>query len=156
MTDTPRRLRQAAAAAMLPTAVIAADLLIRHRYLANLTAKGARNYLLSIPFELLLLFALLWPLSRLGKWRWPAAAVAALALATVQVVAYGHYAYFGVLPNVTSLDYLWDNAHYALSLMTLSLRWYHVAAWAGMGIGYAALIRWLAGEFRRWSARPRR
>ena len=107
---------------LFPLLMYIIDLIVRLKYLKILDATGLINFSLSFLYEALLYISFLWLISFLKKSRKYAVILFAVFIALLQLLVYGHYFYFGVLPNNYSINYLFDHFHDALTLTVESLR----------------------------------
>ncbi len=107
---------------LFPLLVYLIDFLIRFKYLVILDRIGLVNYSLSLLYETLFYISVLWLISFTKKSRKYALILFAVFIALLQLLVYGHYFYFGVLPNNYSINYLFDHFHDALTLTVESLR----------------------------------
>lgn len=98
------------------------DFIIRFEYLKILNTTGFINYSLSFVYEALLYTFLLWLISCIKKSRKSLVVLFVFFLTSLQLLVYGHYFYFGVLPNNYSINYSFDHFHDALTLTVESLR----------------------------------
>lgn len=111
---------------IFPFYVYLSDLIIRYNYLKVLDAKGITNFSISLLFELLLAFSILYLVSLFGKKRMIAIGFLTFLFTTIQILVYGHYYYFGVLPNNYSINYLFRNPSDSLALITGSIDWFNI------------------------------
>ncbi|MDP3148948.1 MAG: sulfatase-like hydrolase/transferase [Ignavibacteria bacterium] len=107
---------------LFPSIVFLMDFIIRFEYLKILNTAGFINYSLSFVYEALLYVFLLWLISLVKKSRKYVVICFAVFIAVLQLLVYGHYFYFGVLPNNYSINYLFDHFHDSLTLTIESLR----------------------------------
>ena len=107
---------------LFPTIVFLMDFIIRFEYLKILNTTGFINYSLSFVYEALLYTFLLWLISFVKKSRKYVVLLFVVFITSLQLLVYGHYFYFGVLPNNYSINYLFDHFHDAFTLTVESLR----------------------------------
>jgi len=107
---------------LFPSIVFLMDFIIRFEYLKILNTTGFINYSLSFVYEALLYTFLLWLISFIKKSRKYVVLFFVFFITSLQLLVYGHYFYFGVLPNNYSINYLFDHSHDALTLTIESLR----------------------------------
>lgn len=98
------------------------DFITRFEYLKILNTTGFINYSLSFVYEALLYTFLLWLISFVKKSRKYVVLLFVVFITSLQLLVYGHYFYFGVLPNNYSINYLFDHFHDAFTLTVESLR----------------------------------
>ena len=107
---------------LFPFIVFLMDFIIRFKYIKILNTTGFINYSLSFVYEALLYTFLLWLISFVKKSRKYVVLLFVLFITSLQLLVYGHYFYFGVLPNNYSINYLFDHFHDAFTLTVESLR----------------------------------
>lgn len=112
---------------VLPTFVVVLDAVIRFPYLRVLELSLLQHYLYSYLFEWTICFTVIWLISFSDTHRTVFIAAAAYVLSLIQLTVYGHYFYFGVLPNPYSINYFIDHNSDSLSLMLSSVTWMHAA-----------------------------
>jgi len=129
MTDgtTPPRYPYLALCSV-PLLVLVMDFAIRYPYLRLLDWSTFLHFPVSFLFEWLAICTVVHLLAMFGRHRNRAVLAVAAFISAVQVVAYGHYFYFGILPNPYAVNYLLDHSADALSLIRSSADWHH-AAW---------------------------
>jgi len=108
---------------LFPFYVYLSDLIVRYNYLKVLDARGITNFSISLLFELLFAFSILYLISLFGKKRIVAISFFTFLFTIVQIIVYGHYYYFGVLPNNYSINYLFRNPSDSFALITESFNW---------------------------------
>lgn len=94
-----------AALLLMPVFITSVDVYFRAGYLAVMEPRGWTNYIISFFFELLFTFAVFKTLSLLRVKAKLLLPLPALLAAALLITVYGHYHYFGVLPNDYSLNY---------------------------------------------------
>lgn len=128
------------ALSLLPLLVMAADFVIRYSYLRVLEPALLQHFFFSLLFEWTLWFMAAWTVSTAVKRRTIAVAAGAMLIAAAQVLVYGHYAYFGVIPNLYSVNYALTHSADTLALAASSATWKHAGAFIAMTALYAALL----------------
>ncbi|MFA6468927.1 MAG: sulfatase-like hydrolase/transferase [Bacteroidota bacterium] len=122
--------RSILALSFLPLFVFVLDLILRFNYLRLLELPLFQHFLYSFIFEWTICFTAVWIVSQFHHRRKTVTAIAVAILTVIQLIAYGHYFYFGVLPNPYSVNYLLDHTADALSLIGSSVTWIQGAVFA--------------------------
>ncbi len=125
----------------LPTFVVILDLLIRFSYLRVLEPSLLQHFLYSYVFEWMLCVAITGAIAFVRKRRMPVVIFTASILSIGQLIVYGHYFYFGVLPNPYSINYCIDHTSDSLSLMISSITWVHAVIFVNLVIIHSILLR---------------
>jgi glucan phosphoethanolaminetransferase (alkaline phosphatase superfamily) len=103
-----------------------ADLAIRYSYLRVLPPALLQHFLYSFIFEWMLCFLISWLIAAVWRQRISFIVIPAALLSVIQLTVYGHYFYFGVLPNPYSITYMIDRSADSFSLIASSVTWMHV------------------------------
>ncbi len=125
----------------LPTFVVILDLLIRFPYLRILELSVLQHYLYSYLFEWTFSFMIVWLISFSARSRTAVLAATAVVLSLCQLIVYGHYFYFGVLPNPYSINYCIDHTSDSLSLIISGVTWVHAVIFVNLVIIHSILLR---------------
>lgn len=125
----------------LPTFVVILDLLIRFSYLRVLEPSLLQHFLYSTIFEWTLCVVIIGIVAFARKWRMPIVILTASVLSISQLIVYGHYFYFGVLPNPYSINYSIDHPSDTLSLIISSVTWMHAVIFVNLVIIHAILLK---------------
>lgn len=125
----------------LPTFVVILDLLIRFSYLRVLEPSLLQHYFYSYIFEWTFCFVITGVIAVIRSRRTPAVIVTASVLSIVQLIVYGHYFYFGVLPNPYSINYSIDHTSDSLSLIISSVTWLHAVIFFTLVIIHTILLQ---------------
>lgn len=110
---------------LFPFYIYFSDLAVRYNYIKVLDSKGITNFSVSLLFELCFAFSIVYLLSIFTTKRKVAIGVFTFFFSVIQLIVYGHYFYFGVLPNNYSINYLFRSPSDSLALITGSLNWIH-------------------------------
>lgn len=128
MTARPPTLRRALLTlSALPLFILLLDLAVRFPYLRTLEPARLQHFFASYAFEWTASLMVVHLISLLPARR-QAAIIAAILLSLLQVGIFGHYFYFGVLPNPYSVNYLIDHSADTVSLLLSSISWQYVLA----------------------------
>ncbi|MFZ4622151.1 MAG: sulfatase-like hydrolase/transferase [Bacteroidota bacterium] len=125
----------------LPTFVVILDLLIRFSYLRVLEPSLLQHFLYSYTFEWTLCFVITGVIAVIRSRRMPVVIFTASVLSIGQLMVYGHYFYFGVLPNPYSINYSIDHTSDSLSLIISSITWVHAVIFVNLVIIHSILLR---------------
>jgi len=109
-----------------PALLLLADLIIRFSYLKVLEPSLLIHFALSFIFDTVFYFSLLWLVSLLPGRKMIALGILVFSITITQMITYGHYFYFGVLPNPYSINYFIEHSADSMSLISSSIRWFHV------------------------------
>jgi len=121
-----------AVAVLFPLIIYLLDILVRFQYLKILDSKGLSNFCISLLYETLFYTFIFWLISLLPRWRKQAVIAFVVIVAFIQLIVYGHYFYFGVLPNNYSINYLFDHFHDTMTLTVESLRKLYLLIFAAL------------------------
>gem|GEM_PF-1253040 len=121
---------------LFPLLVYLIDLIIRFKYLKILDTTGLVNFSLSFVYEALFYTSLLWLISFFFKVKKFVVILFVIFIAFLQLLVYGHYFYFGVLPNNYSINYLIDHFHDSLVLTVESFRKIYVLIYLALASLY--------------------
>lgn len=157
MTERSASLRRSfLALCALPLLVLVMDFIIRYPYLRLLDWSMFRHFPVSFIFEWLVVCSVVHLLAQFGRFRTGAIAATAVFISFIQVLAYGHYFYFGILPNPYAVNYLLDHSADSLSLMRSSLDWKHAAAFLFLSFVHFRLLQISVEAVQPLSLRVRR
>ncbi|MBW7889254.1 MAG: hypothetical protein H3C35_13000 [Bacteroidetes bacterium] len=109
----------------LPLLLALSDFSIRRSYLFSQSAKEFGIFFLSVFYEILFYAVIFFLLSRVKKLRTLLIGIFSAGLSVVLILLYGHYFYFGVLPNNASINFILDHVQDAFALTSASIHWYH-------------------------------
>jgi glucan phosphoethanolaminetransferase (alkaline phosphatase superfamily) len=126
---------------LFPVLIFLTDLFIRYPYLRVLEPSILQHYLYSFFFEWLLAFLIIRMTAAVWKGRIWVAILPAALLSVMQLIIYGHYFYFGVLPNPYSIKYLFTRSADSFSLMLSSISWMHAAAFTVLTVLYTMALK---------------
>ncbi|NUN69370.1 MAG: sulfatase-like hydrolase/transferase [Bacteroidetes bacterium] len=112
----------------VPLLITVMDLVIRYPYLRLLDWSTFQHFPVSFLFEWLTVCVIVQLLAKTGRFQKYAIFAVAALISVVQVAAYGHFFYFGILPNPYAINYLIDHSADSLSLIRSSADWKH-AVW---------------------------
>lgn len=110
---------------ILPVFFTVVDFLFRSQYLLVQNAKERSLFLVSALYEWMFYFVCAFVFSSLQTMRSAAMLFYALFLSCIFVLVYGHFFYFGTLPNNFSLNFVIEHYRDAYALISASIRWYH-------------------------------
>ncbi|MFA6457331.1 MAG: sulfatase-like hydrolase/transferase [Bacteroidota bacterium] len=127
---------------LFPLFVFLLDLTLRFNYLRVLEFPLLQHFFYSYFFEWTISFTAVWLISRFRDKRNIAAAIAVFLLCCLQLLVYGHYFYFGVLPNPYSVNYLLDHIADSISLIVSSIEAMHALAFAVLFLIQYVLFRY--------------
>ncbi|MDA0987090.1 MAG: sulfatase [Bacteroidetes bacterium] len=134
---------------ILPILIYSTDILIRWEFLSLMEPKGIINFLISVLFEVSFYTTLIFLIS---KSRFPLllSIILGFIISILQVIIYGHYFYFGVLPNNYSLQFLANQFVNTMSLFLNSIEWWHFTALIFLTIFYSYLIYKSSNQIKLW------
>lgn len=145
--------RSAAILALFPAVVLLTDLVIRFSYLKVLEPSLLVHFILSYIFDCALCFVFLFFLSLIPKGKLIVLGICIAFISAVQLLVYGHYFYFGVLPNPYSLNYFIEHSDDSISLIRSSARWFHVVVFLVIFFLQFTLLRHALGVLNMISRR---
>ncbi|MEW6060438.1 MAG: LTA synthase family protein [Bacteroidota bacterium] len=126
---------------VLPVFLVVVDFFIRSQYLLAQSAKERALFLASAVYEWMFYFVCAFGFSFLQKTRSAIMLLYALFLSCVFILVYGHFFYFGTLPNNFSLNFVIDHSSNAYALISASIRWYHPVIVVVLAIGIYTVFR---------------
>lgn len=109
----------------LPLLFGLADFFIRRDYLLSQNAKEIALFPISVIYEIFFYFVLFFLFSLLKKLQTTAVVIFSAGLSFILVLVYGHFFYFGILPNNVSITFALNHYHDAYALTLASVHWYH-------------------------------
>ncbi len=119
----------------LPLFFCCADFAIRSEYLLSQNGKELLLFLVSIAYESLFYFTIFFFLSRIPKFKNFVIGFYSTFLSFVFIVVYGHFFYFGVLPNNVSINFVIDHYQDAYALTSASIHWHHLLIFLFLSAG---------------------
>ncbi|MDP1675303.1 MAG: sulfatase-like hydrolase/transferase [Bacteroidota bacterium] len=141
-TDSTYSLRRSIVIlALFPLLALLADFVIRFSYLKVLEPSLFIHFILSFIFDCTFYFVLLFLISLIPKKKLIALGTIVFLISAVQLLIYGHYFYFGVLPNPYSINYFINHSADSMSLISSSVRWFHVFVFVGIFTAQFYLLR---------------
>ncbi len=132
---------------LLPSLGFLIDLIIRFSFLSGMKIGLVPGYLVSFIFELAIFYFVFLLLKALNSKI--ATFLISLIFTIIQLVCFGHYFYYGAIPNSFSIDFTFSDFKYAGIVIVGSLSWIDVVAIFALAIAYSFAINFLLGFVKK-------